>query len=183
MSMEEYPIPFNTEMVKAILAGNKTQTRRLKAGWKVGDILYVRETHTYLFKLDENDKPIEGTGKCYYRADGYNPTPFNQFINPKTGEFNLDKDCPYWTPSIFMPKRLARIKLKVTEMRTEKLQEITESDAEAEGIDFLRHLPDVDETLSPIKLFCALWLSCAKPGFRWADNPDVIVTKFERVQE
>jgi hypothetical protein len=66
-------------------------------------------------------------------------------------------------------------------MRTEKLQEITEDDAEAEGIDFLRYLSDTDETLSPIKLFCALWLSCANPGFRWSDNPEVIVTKFERV--
>lgn len=189
--MKEYPILFNTEMVKAILSGKKTQTRRLKAGWKVGDILYVRETHVFLFKIDEQDKPIPDTGKCYYRADGYNPTPFNQFLNPKTGEVNLDKDCPYWTPSILMPKKFSRIKLRVTEMRTEKLQDISESDAEAEGIDFLKeahqklqwnHYPDTSIPPTAIQLFCCLWLSCSKPGFRWSDNPEVIVTNFERVE-
>ena len=54
---------------------------------------------------------------------------------------------------------------------------------EVKILDWARpNLSDTDETLSPIKLFCALWLSCANPGFRWSDNPEVIVTKFERVQ-
>ena len=181
--MKELPILFNTEMVKAILAGNKTQTRRLKAGWKVGDLLYVREA----FRYYEDDVIWD----CIqYRADKAKIKPdFDADHAGRNQAFQFSARCEEagingkWTPSIHMPKKFSRIKLRVTEMRTEKLQEITEDDAEAEGIDFLRYLSDTDETLSPIKLFCALWLSCAKPGFRWSDNPSVIVTKFERVQK
>lgn len=180
--MEEYPILFNTEMVKAILAGNKTQTRRLKAPWNVGDVLYVRET----FRYYEDPELLD----CIqYRADKSKFKPdFDSDHAGMNKAFRFSARCEEagtmgkWMPSIHMPKRFSRLRLRVTEMRSEKLQEITEAEAEAEGIDFLRHLSDTDETLSPIKLFCALWLSCSKPGFRWSDNPDVIVTKFERVK-
>jgi len=180
--MKEYPILFNTEMVKAILSGKKTQTRRLKAGWKVGDILYGREAFRYY-------EDPELWSCIQYRADKAKIKPDFDGDHAGLNEgFKFSARCEQdgtmgkWTPSIHMPKKFSRLKLRVTEMRTEKLQEITEEDAEAEGIDFLRHLSDTDETLSPIKLFCALWLSCANPGFRWSDNPEVIVTKFERVQ-
>ena len=158
------PILFNTEMVRAILDGRKSCTRRLvkffsgenprwtgyikdglmlyngknepcirKAPYQPGDILYVRETWT------------EECGKYYYRAD-YD----SDYLDPcETLSGGYPASCRnhpgcdgcmatstriHWHPSIHMPKEAARIWLKVTDVRVERLQEITEVQAQAEGI-------------------------------------------------
>lgn len=153
------PILFNTEMVRAILDGRKTTTRRVikpqpepfgkalaykdgifstlkalekEAPYRPSDILYVRETFCKLWKLDGNDQIIEGTENYYYAADGYNPTPFNCF--PDEDGFHSDRDCPKWRPSIHMPKEAARLFLRVTGVKAERLQDITENGAKAEGM-------------------------------------------------
>ena len=159
------PILFNTEMVRAILDGRKTTTRRvikpqpvkfveasngllagcrcdnlypdyggrlIKYPYEKGDILYVRETFCKLWKLDGNDQIIEGTENYYYAADGYNPTPFNCF--PDEDGFHGDRDCPKWHPSIHMPKEAARLFLRVTGVKAERLQDITENGAKDEGM-------------------------------------------------
>jgi len=134
------PILFNTEMVRAILDGRKTVTRRVidrdivnncdmeKDGtllnyqnchgdfinpvdlcrYKVNDILYVRETFW------------KGVNDYVYRAD---------FI----GDENYN-DSYVWSPSIHMPKEAARIFLKVTGVRVERLQDMTAADCHKEGI-------------------------------------------------
>jgi len=147
------PILFNTDMVKAILDGKKTVTRRLvkpqlpdntieireidplgylffqtsdsylggyrnrKAPYKSGDILYVRETWCYGAETIECllDKNIKDDS-YYYRADG-----------------NIS-ELTKWHPSIHMPKEAARIFLKVTNVRVERLQDITEEQAIKEGV-------------------------------------------------
>ncbi|MEI7291212.1 hypothetical protein WCQ02_03545 [Paraburkholderia tropica] len=88
-----------------------------------------------------------------------------------------------WHPSIHMPRSASRITLEVTDVRIERLQAISDADAEAEGIDFLRHVPDADETLTPSQLFMCLWDSVATPGADWAPNPWVWVVEFKRVSE
>lgn len=190
--MKEYPILFNAEMVKAILAGNKTQTRRLKAPWKVGDLLYVREAFRYY-------EDPELLSCIQYRADKAKFKPdFDADHAGMNKAFQFSARCEQAgtmgkrIPSIHMPKKFSRIKLRVTEMRTEKLQAITFNDAYEEGVNppLVAGL-DVDingeywqhGVRTVIKAFAALWDSCAKPDFRWSDNPDVIVTKFERVQK
>lgn len=125
--MKTKPILFSTEMVQAILEGRKTQTRRIKKSEKPkhqkGDILWVRETwvklhEAYLYKLiPEFDSPH--FFYCY-KADG-EPVHFEHY-----GE--------NWRPSIFMPKEAARIFLEVTDVRVERLQSISNSDALSEGI-------------------------------------------------
>ena len=116
------PILFNTEMVRAILDGKKTCTRIIvkpqptahygaqciKPPYQPGDILYVRETWSELSSGYE------------YKADGENIDHLGNMIK--------------WKPSIRMPKEAARIFLKVTDVRVERLQEITEDGAKAEGI-------------------------------------------------
>ena len=172
------PILFNTEMVRAILDGRKTCTRRAikpqpdekhkfplgfvtdstekkKAGcfgfgideyggsiqyakppYQPGDILYVRETwqcwraHRY-----------EATADIRFRAGGDDVR--LQFANGNTDSINrLDYDTfvhkwfshyGEWKQSLFMPKEAARIWLKVTDVRVERLQDMTDDDAEAEG--------------------------------------------------
>jgi hypothetical protein len=140
------PILFNTEMVQAILDGRKSCTRRLvkpepqgyfevseeplyiydtdgnqgkiTPPYQPGDILYVRETwHKYIKRV--------GKGECCRFAEfyGYRASVAN----------SEDADEP-WRPSIHMPKEAARIWLKVTDVKVERLQEITEVQAQAEGI-------------------------------------------------
>lgn len=107
--MKEHPILFKTEMVRAILAGKKTQTRRinLKKKYAIGDRLWIKET---FFPL------IVGFA---YRADGV--------IHDGFGGLK-------WRPSLFMPRSAARIILEITDLREEFLTEIDEDDAIAEGV-------------------------------------------------
>ncbi len=121
--MKERPIFFNGEMVRAILNGRKTQTRRLVKGTghgegqcpfgAPGDQLWVRET--FIRVDDDNGVKI----KTYYRADKV------KFV--KT--FKLK-----WTPSIHMPRAESRITLKITDVRVEKLKDISLVDAINEGL-------------------------------------------------
>lgn len=163
------PILFSTDMVKAILAGRKTQTRRIvkqAAGWdinwkvipikeehldgiqryeircgtqyylpwfkakcNVGDILWVRETFFYGGEMDENEQVSEC--RYLYRAD-------NDWQQLEWVDENEDlRNAPKWKPSIFMPKEACRLFLEVTDIRAERLQDITEEDAIAEGINLI----------------------------------------------
>ena len=190
--MKIRPILFNTEMVRAILEGRKTCTRRvLKQPFEVhpngyitkprgnerlcpyippyqpGDILYVRETWCKGSYGDEKEK-------YYYKADD------NNFF------------CT-WHPSIHMPKEAARIFLKVTNVRVERLQEITDDGCIAEGV-----YPSPcrkcnatfgcdtcpDEGYHETDGFSELWNSTIKKSdldvYGWLANPYVWVVEFER---
>lgn len=199
--MKERPILFSAPMVRTLLAGTKTQTRRafsprmeklMRAAAAMGEVshfldegsmqpndldyvrsfcpygqpgdrLWVRETwaygvHAMAAKRDED-------GPFVYAADG-------------TTQGRL---CERWTPSIHMPRWACRITLDIKAVRIERLQSISEADAEAEGIDFLRHIPDADETLTAKQLYECLWDSINGAG-SWAANPWVWVVEFERAQ-
>jgi hypothetical protein len=205
------PIPFSTPMVKAILDGRKTQTRRVvkapvlqdvrepnevywkngkvvfnwygetvggfevKPKYQPGDILWVRETWF------ENEECL------LYKASKYENT---KEYHGRNGWVQIK-----WRPSIFMPREAARIFLKVTNVRVERLQEITEEDAIAEGISWLDEacysnngwtptLYDPDSGGSPVFRdgFTALWDSInAKRGYGWDTNPWVWVYEFKRI--
>lgn len=166
------PILFNTEMVQAILAGQKTVTRRAVkpqpdkhlttgknalellaaacAPYQTGDILYVRETWQYAYDLDGNERIIEGTGRYLYAADG--ETPFNEWIMPD-GTY---RDCMPWRPSIHMPKEAARLFLLVTGIKVKRVQDITDEEARREGCkdrdDFRRVWNDCYSKPQPVKV-------------------------------
>lgn len=141
--MKQKPILFSTPMVQAILEGRKTMTRRtvkFPKNWnhkddvwdwvalkdfhpnvfkyKVGDVLWVRET--FLFYSDEN-----ANDAVLYKAE------------PHADEFSkgLFEGKPKWKPSIFMPKEACRIFLEITDIKVERLQDISEEDAIKEGIE------------------------------------------------
>jgi hypothetical protein len=215
------PIIFSTPMVQAILDGRKTQTRRAikydfesvysaasqqgimdkvcqygelpsdaiewyakniaKPKYQPGDVLWVRETWTpfCVNKKSCRNAILAHPDYCY--------------------KATVDKDCVdklgcKWRPSIHMPRDAARIFLRVTEVRAERLQEITEEDAIAEGISWLDEacysnngwtptLYDPDSGGSPVFRdgFIALWDSInAKRGYSWDTNPWVWVIEFER---
>lgn len=213
--MEIKPILFNTEMVKAILEGRKTQTRRLikpqptsmltlmpyrKWGstsqmhvWTppayAGDVLWVRETWAP-FCINKNTcRNALLSHDCYcYKAGP------DDCVN--------EHGCN-WHPSIHMPKEAARIFLRVTGVRTERLHDMTDRDAEKEGIGNL-YLEDVGfgdkdygcmeylegkggYTGLQVEQFAHLWDSTVKkadlPVYGWEANPWVWVIEFELAEQ
>lgn len=178
------PILFNTEMVKAILDGRKTQTRRLtKVGlpcyFEPGDIMWVRETWQY-FRIDKPTNAVPAEFKPYkylYFADG-------EIANSSGEPFR-------WRPSIHMPKEAARIFLRVRNVRQERLQDCGNGwciDIEKEGVktpqDPILYVND-DEFHDALRAEMEkLWDSTIKPAdlpkCGWDANPWVWVIEFER---
>lgn len=214
--MSEKPILFNTEMVKAILEGRKTVTRRviklkygnthiewkedkygkrlielqndvegethgrredgttwrkllvyreLKSPYQVGDVLYVRETFDpeywpWQYKNGRSD---------LYKAD------YEMWKNKS--DFSL----PRWKPSIHMPKEAARIFLRVTKIKPKQLQDITDKEARAEGVN-----PATNNSgIAHQAMFMKIWDSTIPKKdlkkYGWNANPWVWVIEFERV--
>lgn len=176
-------------MVRAILEGRKTMTRRVVKFKPIGYLGWVRNVFTHLFKLA--DAPLKEM-KCPYGVPGDRLWVRETFLDD--GE---TKDRPQWIyradnenyprhegqnwkPSIFMPRAASRILLEVTDVRVERLQDITEEDARAEGVE-----PDVDAGYwkgyifpgvydSAKKSFASLWQSINGLG-SWDQNPWVWV--------
>ncbi|RQR68956.1 hypothetical protein DIE11_34055 [Burkholderia sp. Bp9012] len=154
----------------------------------VGDRLWVRETHAEVFEVDipagRPRGPIGTAGsparpdwksRYVYLADG--PMPNVQWHHVG------DSQPVRWTPSIHMRRWASRITLEITGLRVERLQDICEIDAEAEGIDFLRRGPDADETLDARGLFRCLWDRLNAPrDQRWDATPWVWVVEFRRLE-
>ncbi len=211
----EHPIIFNTEMVKAILNGNKTQTRRIiklpKKAYpfqiesisdiqindfysvlltndteieikcpygKVGDILYVREKFIGYWKNKEKNLPCMCDYIISYRAGGnkiYRTTFLHLFEN---------HDRRKWKPSIHMPKWVARLFLEITNIRVERIQDITENDAMKEGTTptTTPHIPGKGRTY--IQGFGSLWNSInEKRGYGWKVNPWVWAVEFKIIKK
>ena len=170
-TIRERPIIFSGEMVRAILDGRKTQTRRVIKPQrdycclygKPGDRLWVRETWCLGDDLDGNEA-------IYFRADA----PPGDYI---------------WSPSIHMHREASRITLEVTDVRVERVQEISADDAEAEGIPthvvehtFRKCYRGAGERAAKrIEYFSRLWDNLnAKRGYGWDANPWVWVVAFRR---
>ena len=222
------PILFNTEMVRAILDGRKSCTRRLvkpqpdekhtyplgfvtdstekkevgcfgfgigeyggsiqyaKPQYHTDDVLYIRETWT------------EECGKYYYRAD-YD----SDYLDPcETLSGGYPASCRnhpgcdgcmatstriHWHPSIHMPKEAARIWLRVTDVRVERLQEITAESALTEGADKYIHANGTLNEDQTITSFIGIWNSTIKKSdidrYGWDANSYVWVIEFERCEK
>ena len=190
------PILFNTDMIRAILDGRKTVTRRIVKPqpvvlnslvippYKVGDVLYVRETWGISnFDIDEQAVYI------VYKA-GNEKENCQRIILPKD-KFehlynNYSESEPDWHPSIHMPKEAARIFLRVTNVRVEKLQDITPEQIDAEGCKEYAYNAKTGELLpSKPTWFKIIWDSTIKKSdidkYGWAANPYVWVIEFERI--
>lgn len=189
--MPEKPILLNTAMVRAILDGRKTQTRRVikpvamelryengmparEPQYRIGDILYVRETWAISRRVLLNVDPDSGARHWSSWSDD-NPERYLY----RAGYTLMDDPGPVrWHPSIHMPKKAARIFLKVTNVRAERLRSITEKDAMAEGVS---PEPPFSFPDTYCRGFQKLWDSLADESTNWYANPWVWVYEFERV--
>ena len=190
MKSIRFPPPVADEMVRAILDGRKTVTRRVAKPqpkkevdkialerfhkpYRPGDILYVRET----FKIDFLSN-IPGSGKIHYKADDT----YSDFtFAPERYEMMRRAQLkPGWRPNENMPREAARIFLRVMDVRVEKLRHISDTACMAEGITCAWNvdLPDA---------FAEMWDSTIKPEDRtlygWDANPWVWVIEFERTEK
>jgi len=219
--VKERGMIFNAEMVRAILDGRKTQTRRIVKSdcmdigekddgmlwpWRehdnggdywypcpfgeVGDRIWVRETfqgplvsEELLEEYRAYPEKFENPEYCEYAADG----------GPRPEYCDLDDNLRHgWRPSIHMPRWASRITLEITGVRVERLQNISETDAEAEGIDMeaLFDAQDCYDCIADHNMtgrptvtgkFKYLWESIYGEE-SWQANPWVWVITFQRVE-
>ena len=208
--MNEKPIIFSGQRVRAILEGRKTQTRRVvkpasNQKWLTHEILCGSPSVTVFEQWAQFAHPLGGPLTCVriplpvgtrlwvretygtrtdlfhveYQADRQEPIglPFEHIYDEQTR----------WRSSMFMPRRLSRIDLLVTDVRCQRLQEITEEDAIAEGAAPWPHNPEQPMTsgelgsASPFRSgFACLWddINAAR-GYTWFSNPWVWAYTFQ----
>ena len=171
------PILFNTEMVEAILCRGKTQTRRIAKGlpkFAVGDVLYVRETWCFIPCIEcANSDVCVRDAIVYEDADSISSGCF-------TYRAGYGGDRLTWRPSIHMPKCAARIFLEITNVRTERLQNITPIECVREGADAEAITAVGDDFVRG--MFADIW-DCTVPKeqravYGWDANPTVDVYEF-----
>lgn len=187
------PILFNTEMVRAILDGRKGATRRIVKGFIPDDAVwgytaftpkgYISCRGTFadgygekIFKL-----PCE-TGDILYVRETWKEAPKGYYYYEDWQKGDI-ADVTKWKPSIHMPKEAARIWLKVIDVRVERLQEITEVQAQAEGC----NSGLLTGACTARGQFEDLWNSTVKKSdidrYGWDANSYVWVIEFERCEK
>lgn len=207
------PILFNTEMVRAILDGRKTCTRRIckdanectvpdmdfynadRRTYAVHN--FVDKEHTEQLSTAERTCPI-CTGDILYVRETWKEAPKGYYYYEDWQKDDI-ADVTKWKPSIHMPKEAARIWLKVIDVRVERLQDITYNGALREGSEGIRcdHVAlgvhgctDCMNTgwIEPPQVeFMQIWNSTIKKSnldrYGWDANPYVWVISFERCEK
>lgn len=197
--MSDLPILFNGPMVRAIIEGRKTMTRR------------VVKWPEWLLDHDRGAYWLNHNGGAAYLEDGRmvrtfcNPYPVGRRLWVReTWWANQDGDVAYradgempehmagthWRPSIYMPRWASRITLEVTASRVERLQAITEEDAIAEGMTKRGHWWDAGPNWkgdgageSALEAFAITWDTIdAKHGHSWEANDYVFAVTFRRIE-
>lgn len=186
--MKDHPILFSTSMAKAILAGRKTMTRRIIKPQPIDNIevdgnFYEGNYKGYV-KVDNHPNwqqqfayefcPYGEVGstlwvrETWQKVDTYpEPDCFGKYLYKSMGD-----TCDKWKPSIFMPKDACRIFLKITDIKVERVQDISEEDAIKEG---------VESWCDAIDNFKQLWQSINGEE-SWNSNPWCWCISFERTE-
>lgn len=211
--MKDYPLLMQSAMVRATLADLKSQTRRVMKPqptyidvtipdlWRVeglsirdaekacrcpygkpGTRLWVRET--WALGADETGEP-----KVFYRATD----------SPTVGvAFPRKPAIEAWKSSIYMPRWASRLTLEICEVRVQRVQEISEEDAIAEGVfawrdtwttpkvagtNWLKSMQHLGIKSIPIRLFATLWDSINGKKYPWESNPYVFALTFRKVEQ
>jgi hypothetical protein len=215
--MTDRPIIFSAPMVRALLDGRKTQTRRIikhnrrmpnyfgpkgderdpsNWGWETdwpesillakerptdrdiayldlattyqpGDRLWVRENHALVGGGDPGIPIYAANWREDARARGFD---------------NIPEKAPRWTPSIHMPRWASRLTLIVEAVKVERLNDISEADAQAEGVEPIMEAPGVPRADKHIIAFMQLWERLHGDG-AWRSNPWVVAVTFRVLRD
>lgn len=178
----------------AIFYNGEETNKKLKSLYRIGDILYVRETFTEVVSLSEDGTYDFDNMKIYYYANDEDREVVNNIDYADDDGFLMHRPFP-WKPSIHMPKSVARIFLKVTDVRIERLQDMDVDDAINEGAwgNGTPHLPfsllyaeHPNVPCNAIASFAHIWDSTVKKQdldrYGWEANPWVWVIEFERIE-
>ncbi|QED76561.1 hypothetical protein FTV93_29395 (plasmid) [Escherichia coli] len=187
--MKERGMIFNDEMVRAILGGNKTQTRRIVEekfyGRAVaaellakhcpygqpGDRIWVRETYRVHGKATDVATLVYRASVRNSRTEQTHRVPVDVCNKPVSEK---------WTPSIHMPRWASRILLEITDVRVERLHDMSEADAKAEGATPATYKITPPEAVYRVG-FGDIWRSIYGQD-NWLSNPWVWVIEFKRIQ-
>lgn len=208
--MSEHPILFSGPMVRAILAGQKTVTRRVvkpqppddatrvahialmppKMDGTCEETWWVREDHPMLARVPMCPYGVPGDLLWVRETWAEVPTVCGGTEVVYAADFTDGSDRAAgvkYTPSIFMPRWASRLTLRVTDVRVERVREITEDDIRAEGLDGSHLMTDGFgvgiATFDGRAHFAELWDTLnAKRGHGWSVNPWVWVIGFERAE-
>lgn len=211
VGMKERPILFSAPMVRAILSGQKTMTRRVikefpTTGYRWGGWIIEssdRKETGAATVVPESNSQYCATGKiaklCPYGQPGdrlwvretwHCCETMQEYV--KSGEISRDHieyraDLPMvticdggWTPSIYMPRWASRINLEITAIRVERLNDISEEEAKAEGCELHTEYMPMKVGFNYRQAFGGLWESINGPG-SWNANPWVWVVEFKKV--
>ncbi len=217
--MKERPVIFNADMVRAVLDGRKTQTRRImrvqpsadfcpmnmelktdfNARWYTPGMVdkdgYLQPAKKKVFGVASDDEgytcPFGAIGDRLWVRETWARYNIDQYSHDMAYRATIPDDWPKegrWRPSIHMPRWASRITLEITGVRVERMYDISEVDARAEGVEqlrggFWRHYQPgwTQHQLSARGSFVTLWKSIYGDD-SWLANPWVWVIEFKRVE-
>lgn len=192
--MTDRPILFSGPMVRALLEGRKTQTRRvlrvpapfdhsddisvetatgfIKPQFRRGDRLWVREAHSLVPATAYRGSVGTGTiVQTIHPTDGYSAAVMREGFD-RSG-------TPRWRPSIHMPRWASRLTLTVTDVRVQRLQDIRDADCRAEGCSGGHDsIPGYGFSATPGEHFRWLWDSLNTDRALWDSNPWICAVSF-----
>lgn len=189
------PILFNTKMVRAILDGRKDATRRIVKGFIPDDAVWGYTAFTPKGYISCRGTFADGYGEKFFKLpcesgdilyvrETWKKAP-NGYYYYEDWQKDDIADVTKWKPSIHMPKEAARIWLKVTDVRVERLQDITSEQISREGVEV--EYPHVLNGEEKRYAFSTLWNSTIKKSdldrYGWSANPYVFVIEFERCEK
>lgn len=204
--MTDSPILFSAPMVRAILAGRKTQTRRIVKRSIINHHSLERDEGGIYWVEAEDGDHHKVTDWCPYGQAGdrlwVRETWTEESVDAEEGHYRPDyratangQPLGKWKPSIHMPRKVSRITLEITGVRVEPLRDISADDALAEGIDLAPNHPGMYEAVladnghgsrivcavdDPTEAYRALW-NLINGSDSWDSNPFVWVVEFKRV--
>ncbi|MEW9688408.1 hypothetical protein AB3H33_27165 [Escherichia coli] len=202
--MKERGVVFNDDMVRAILEGRKTQTRRPVKNVRADNCLVIRKptkkrngVYTHVMDaLEHGLCPFGNVGDRIWVRETFNAFWLDNDViqEIKDGVSLASELCDYkadysdsskpaegWTPSIHMPRWASRILLEITDVRVERLHDMSEADAKAEGASPVTYKITPPEAVYRVG-FGDIWRGIYGQE-NWLSNPWVWVIEFKRIQE